>query len=490
MSASLEIDEILSSDSPGETRVALLSQGRLVELLLTRESGASRVGNIYLARVGKAVPGADAAFVELGEGRAGFLSQRDAKGLLDARGEALARPPSEGEAVLVQLVEDEYRGKGPSVASALALPGHRLVLMPTRPGLSVSRKIGDAEERKRLEALLAAELKAGEGVVLRTAAAGADAALLADELVRLRELWRKVMALAASAEAPKLLHAEADALERALRDHGGRALRRVVCDRRETLRRAAALMARGGSAGTIEPELHQGREALFAEREIEEQIAQALAREVPLPAGGSLVIEALEALVAIDVNTARGTAGAGAEAARLAVNLEAAAELARQARLRNLAGLIVVDFLHMEGAAPRARVAEALARAFADDPLGTQLAGFTSLGLFELTRRRGRAPLSEALGEPCDACRGEGRLPSAVTVAYEVLRAVERTARRAPSANLRVVAAEAVIAALEGEARAARRHLEGQLAAPLELSSGPGYRREQFDILTRAALGA
>ena len=426
MSAFLDIDEILVSVSPGETRAALVAGGRLIELLVARESHKSLVGNVYLGRLSKPAPGANAAFVELGEVQAAFLSREDAKGLCDARGELLARAPSEGEAVLVQLTQDAFGRKGPRVVGTITLAGHWLVLTPTRPGIAVSRKIADVEARRKLEVLLAAQLASGEGLVVRTAAAQADAAALAGELVRLRELWRKLLARAAGAKAPALLHAEGDVIEQVLRDHSGPALLRVLCDRREAATRAEVILARQGSSVRVEVALHQGPDALFAAREIDEQIAAALEPTVPLASGGSLVIGSLEALSAIDVNTARQTGRGEARDARLAVNLEAAEEVARQVRLRNLAGLIVIDFVHMDGAGERARVADALARAFAGDPAAVQLAGFTSLGLFELTRRRLREPLSEALGERCEVCHGEGRHLSAATVAYEVLRAVER----------------------------------------------------------------
>ncbi|HKO06384.1 MAG TPA: Rne/Rng family ribonuclease [Alphaproteobacteria bacterium] len=484
MSATYEIDEILVSVSPGETRAALVAEGRLVELLLAREAKGSLVGNIYLGRVGKPAPGTDASFIELGEARAGFLARGDAKDALNARGERHARAPSEGEAVLVEVTQDAFGRKGPRVAATLALPGHWLVFSPSRPGLAISRRIADAETRARLEAQLAPHLAEGEGVVVRTAAEAADGATLLDELVRLRGLWQKILADAARTRAPALLHADADPIERVLRDHGGPSLRRVCCDRREALRRAEDTLARQKRAGRVEVVLHQGPEPLFARHEIDEQIREALEPVAALPSGGSLVIGTLEALSAIDVNTARQTGIARFEEAALAVNLEAAAEIARQVRLRNLAGLIVIDFLHLEQASQRARVTAALKSAFAGDPAGVQLVGFTSLGLFELTRRRVRASLSDALTEGCEACRGQGRVASAATVAYEVLRAVERAARATPSARLGVVAAAPVIAALEGEARPARERLERELAATLSLRVGPSHRRDEFDIVT------
>ena len=329
---------------------------------------------------------------------------------------------------------------------------------------------------------MAPHLAEGEGAVVRTAGETADGAVLLRRAVRLRAIWND-LADAARTRAPALIHADADAIERVLRDHGGPSLRRDYCERREAVTRAEDTLARQGRAGRVEVVLHQGPEPLFARHEIDEQIAEALEPVAPLPSGGSLVIGTLEALSAIDVNTARQTSMKHFGQAALAVNLEAAAEIARQVRLRNLAGLIVIDFLHMEQASQRARVTDALISAFAGDPAGVQLVGFTSLGLFELTRRRVRESLSDAFTEGCEACRGKGRVASAATIAYEVLRAVERAARAAPSARLGVVAAAPVIAALEGRQTGARAP-RTQAAAALSLRVGPSHRRDEFDVVS------
>jgi ribonuclease G len=243
-------------------------------------------------------------------------------------------------------------------------------------------------------------------------------------------------------------------------------------------------LARHHRAPPVEVVLHQEAAPVFVRHDLEEQIAGTLEPVVELPSGGSLVIGTTEALTAIDVNTAR-QAGAGrVEDTLLAVNLEAAAEIARQVRLRNLAGLIVIDFVHMEHPAHRARVLDALRAAFAGDPLPVQLGGWTSFGLVEMTRKRVRDSLRDTLTELCETCHGSGRIRSAATVAYELLRAAAFAAAATPGRPLTALAAAAVVAALDGEAKLARLELEARLGRPLVLRAEPARGREQFDIVT------
>ena len=495
MSAQAPIDEIVFNVSPGEMRAALMSGGRLIQLIVERAHAGSLVGNVYLGRVGKLAPSMEAAFVELGTARAGFLARDEAKAPLDARGERMragaegpgerpiSRRVSEGEAVLVQVIKDALGQKGPRLSTEIALPGHWLVLTPARAGVSVSRRIAAAEERARLEAALSPHLAPGEGVILRTAAEGVEATELLDDLTGLRALWQEILARARATRAPALLHADPDPVDRVLRDQAARSVRRIVCDSRETRSRAAAFCARHGRAAAVEVALHQGPQPVIARDDIEEQIAGALEPVVELPSGGSLVIGTTEALTAIDVNTARQTGPGRAEDTLLAVNLEAAAEIARQVRLRNLAGLIVIDFVHMENPAHRAGVADALRAAFAGDPLSVQLGGMTRFGLFEMTRKRVRDSLRDTLTEPCETCHGAGRIKSAAAVAYELLRAAACAAEAAPGRPLTALTAAAVVAALDGEARPARLELEARVGRPLTLRAEPAYGREQFDIV-------
>jgi ribonuclease G len=498
MSAQLSIDEILFDVAPGETRAALMCDGVLVELAIERAASLSLVGNVYLGRATKLAPAMDAAFVDLGGPGAGFLARADAVGALDNAGKPL-RPPSaagneaaigrlvsEGEALLVQVDKDAVGSKSPRLSARVALPFHRLVYSPCRPGLSLSRRIVSSAERARLEAALAPDLRAGEGVVLRTAAEGASAEALKAELDHARMEWQQLVERARGATAPSLIAPEPGLVERTLRDFAGPNLRRVVANERKARDRAHEFIARFARDPKVlvEVELHRGREPIFARHEIEDAIEQALEPRVSLPSGGSLVFGALEALTAIDVDTAR-QAGAGRLAdTALAVNLEAAQEVARQIRLRNIAGLIVIDFVHMDDANARARVADGLRAAFGRDPVPVQLGGFTSLGLFEMTRKRVREPLADLLLEPCDACAGAARLKSDATVAYEILRAAARAADAAPGKGIAVALAPSVANYLGHEGKSARDAAEAVLGRTLELRIETGRARDRYDIVT------
>jgi ribonuclease G len=498
MSAQLAIDEILFDVAPGETRAALMSDGVLVELAIERDASPSLVGNIYLGRATKLAPAMDAAFVDLGGPGAGFLARGDVVGALDPAGKPL-RPPSgagndaaigrlvsEGEALLVQVEKDAVGGKSPRLSARVTLPFHRLVYSPCRPGLSLSRRIVSGAERARLEAALAPHLRAGEGAVLRTAAEGASTEALLAELEHARVEWQQLVERARAATAPALIVSDPGLVERTLRDFAGPSLRRVVANERMARDRAHEFIARFARdrAAAAEVELHRGREPVFARHEIEDAIEQALEPRVPLPSGGNLVFGALEALTAIDVDTAR-QAGAGRLAdTALAVNLEAAREIARQIRLRNIAGLIVIDFVHMEDATARARVADALRAAFARDPVPMQLGGFTALGLFEMTRKRVREPLADLLLAPCDACAGAARLKSDATVAYEILRAAARAADAAAGKGVAVVLAPSVANYLAREGGPARKTAEAGLGRTLELKIETGRARDRYDIVT------
>ena len=500
MSAIVAIDEILLDVAPGETRAALVADGRLVELEIERDASPSLVGNVYLARVAKLAPAMDAAFIDLGAGGSGFLPRADALGALDGAGKslredagraelgrdaAIGRLLSEGEAVLVQVEKDAVGTKSPRLTARVALPFHRLVFSPCRPGLALSRRIASGAERARLEAALAGRLEEGEGAVLRTAAEGASAETLSDELAAARAAWQALIERARNARAPALVHRTPDLVERALRDHAGPGLRRVVVNDRAARDRAkefVARFARDTGAG-IEVELQRGREPIFARHDTEAQIAEALEPRVRLPSGGSLVFGALEALTAIDVDSARQSGTGRLADTALAVNLEAAAEVARQLRLRNVAGLIVIDFVHMEDARARARVADAMRAALAGDPVAVQLGGFTTLGLYEMTRKRVREPLADILLGPCDACQGAARLKSDATMAYEILRALRRAADASPGRALTVTLASSVAAFFEGEAKGALDALTASLGRAPALRIEAGRARDRYDIV-------
>jgi ribonuclease E/ribonuclease G len=380
------VDELVLRRREGRLDIALLGGGRLIELRLVEPDRPGQLGAIHLGRIATAQPQLDAAFVDIGgrgEGaRDGFLRAADMIGGATDR-------PRPGDPVLVQVVREGTADKGPRLSMKLALPGRLVVLRPQETGAEISPRIADAEERRRLGAILA-PLAQETGVTARTAAAEADAAMLAQEVQRLAVLWDRLRARALTAAPPFCLFAAEDELKQVLREYGGQLQHVIVeggIDGKTLARQLGELAQVQGDGFAVT--LHDGRTPIFEIHDIEAQLEQALDPLVPLDGGGSLSIEATRALTAVDVDSGR--------AAPLAANLEAAEEIARQLRLRNLGGAVVVDFVTLKSGAERDQVLGRLAVALAADPTPTQVVGWTRLGMVELTRARRGASLAERL---------------------------------------------------------------------------------------------
>ena len=457
------VDAAVADALPGDARVALFAGGRLVELKVARGDGRTRFGAVHLGRVLRR--GAGAAFVDIGGAR---------PGLLDLRPGAAA--PSEGAAVLVQVDKAPVDDKGAGLTADVVLPGRRLMYTPMRPGIAVSRRIGDTAERQRLVTAVGEFADAEEGFILRRAAAGVDRAALEDEAALLRADWRALMARKAAARPPAALHPALAPPERALLDHAD-SLRRVVLDTPGALASARRFCARW--APELEPCLRLDD---AGEVDFEAEIEAALARRVALPGGGDLVVEPGETLTAIDVNPGPPPAGGSAEQGWLEAGLAAVPEIARQIRLRNLAGLLVVDFPRLRAGRHRRRLVAALRRALADDPMAADVLGMTAGGLIEITRRRGEPPLDRVLRVACGGCDGDGRMASAATVAFAALRAARRAGLGDPAAGLALVAAPVVLAALDGVAAEARAAVEAGLGRRLELRPDPAAPADRFEL--------
>lgn len=463
--------ELLIDDSPGELRAALREDGRLVELIVERAGHESVVGNVYLGRIEHVLPGLDSAFVDIGLERSGFLARIE--GLDGAR-------LAQGARVLVQTTKDGVGEKGPVLTMRIALPGRHLVYAPLEHGITLSRRIVDADERKRVGALVAAVAAAEGAYVVRTGAVAASEADLRAEAARLSALWESIESGRDQGTPPACLHREPGAVARLLRDWAAAGLSRVVVDGRAA--HAAALAHARAHLPEIVPaiRLHDEVEPLFELEGVEEEIEAALHPRVRLPSGGEIVIERTEALTVVDVNSGTHTSRGRAEDTIRDTNLEAADEIARQIRLRGLAGRIVVDFIAMERIDDRRRVQQALERALAGDRSPVRVGGFSSLGLMEITRRRGRESLAEILCEPFTL---DAMARTALTVALEALRAAQRSAKAAPGRALTLLAAPEVVESLKAEAAEARAVLEGALGRPLTLQARADLDRESYEIV-------
>lgn len=465
--------EILVSADARETRVALLEEGVVVEAAIDRHADRSHVGNVYKARVSRVLPGMQSAFLDVGLERDAFLHvtdfapgdgsgwmgrRRDAAIGLDSisTGEAPVSPPieeliREGDTLLVQVVKEAIVGKGSRVTSAVALPGRYLVLLPLSRHIGVSRKITDAAERERLKSAMIALIGDTAGCIVRTAAEGNNEADLRADLEYLRSMWRSMCEVAAAATAPTLLHTEIERPLQLLRDLFGGSVVRVVVEGEEIHHRILDFVAAIAPRCTDRVSLYTDPEPLLAATGVQREIERALRNKVWLKSGGSIVINQTEALVSVDVNTGKYTGRRSLEETILKINLEAMKEIVRQLRLRDLGGIIVIDFIDMEAAGSRETLFRSLETELRRDRARTQLHELSDFGLVQITRKRARRSLERTLCRPCPTCRGAGRVKTATTVVSDILMKIRSTLAIASRPSIEVHAHPEVVALIEAE---------------------------------------
>jgi len=503
--------EILFNAGAAEIRVAIVEDGRLQELFIERlighddaplrrrggGRGHSLVGNIVLGRVQRVLPGMQAAFVDIGLERAGFLGAREARSLAGLPGFEEDRAPKisdcvrEGEEVLVQVIKDPIGEKGARLSANVTIPGRLLVLVPNQPGVALSRRIDDGQERERLAALCEtmradanAPLVPHAGYIVRSAAIGTQVSDLREDAERLAQAWLPVAARRQQAHAPATLYHDLDPVERAMRDEVDAQTVRVVMDDREALEAARAYCRRAMPEAESKLELFSGPGMLFDAYGLEDEIERLTEPRVALPSGGCISIEGTEALTAIDVNSGRFTEATGLEETSLHVNLEAAEEIGRQLRLRGIGGLVVIDFIHLNEPGNIEKVLQTLSASLARDRTPTQISGMSEFGLVEITRKRVRDPLVKLLTETCHACRGRGRTPTDESVALEIIRRVERAAAAAPGKPIVARAAPEVVAWLKAHEDEVRTGLARRGAARVSFAPKPEFERFGFDVTT------
>lgn len=502
--------EVLINAGAGEIRVALVEDGRLQELALERtiglddggaraqgRSGHSIVGNIILGRVQRVLPGMQAAFVDVGLDRAGFLGAREARCLADLPGFEEERTPKigdcvhEGEEILVQVVKDPIGEKGARLSANVTIPGRLAVLVPNQPGIALSRRIEGDDERERMMAMgeeMIAQggdrLVPGAGYILRTAATDATPNDLKEDAERLAEAWRPVLAKRQAATSPATLYHDLDPVERTLRDMVRADTVRVVIDDAASAEAARAYCRRAMPEAESRIELFDGPGQLFDTYDLEEEIDRLTSPRVPLPSGGWITIESTEALTAVDVNSGSFTASTGLEETSVKVNLEAADEIGRQVRLRGIGGLIVVDFIHIAEAANIEKVLGVLADSLSRDHTPTQISPMSEFGLVEITRKRVRDPLFKLMSECCRSCSGQGRKRTRDSIALEVMRRVERAAAAAPGKPVVVRASAEVVRWLDDHGEEVKGALARRGAPRVRFEANDGYAREGFDVAT------
>jgi ribonuclease G len=481
-------EDVLVNVTPRETRVAITTSGVVQELLIERAASLGLVGNIYVGRVARVLPGMQSAFVEVGLERAAFLHVADLWGH-GKNGEEAGRPIerllAEGQPVLVQVVKDPIGTKGARLSTQISLAGRFLVYLPNDPHIGISQKIEDESGRQllreRLRELVPAEEKGG--FIVRTLAEAASDEELRADIDYLRHLWRVIHERSLGAPPPVRLYQDLSLSQRVLRDLVGRDTGRVVIDSRETFQKLSAFAQTYMPNVAAKLEHYTGERPLFDFHNVEPEIEKALSRRVDLKSGGTLVIDQTEALTTIDVNTGGFVGNRNFDDTVFKNNLEAAQAIARQLRLRNLGGIIIVDFIDMESDEHRAAVLEELKRALGRDRMRVTVNGFTALGLVEMTRKRTRESLAHVLCEPCPTCEGRGAVKTAHTVCYEVLREILRESRAFQAKEFRVLASAPVIDLLQEEESSSLAMLIDFIGKPVSLQVEASYTQEQFDIV-------
>src|SRR6266542_4751358 len=428
--------EILINVTPQETRVAMLEQAVVQELHVERASARGLVGNIYLGRVARVLPGMQSAFVEIGLERAAFLHIADIwEHRQNGHGGADSRPIEkilhEGQALLVQVIKDPIGTKGARLSTQVSLAGRLLVYLPQDSHIGISQRIENEAEREslrdRLQQLLP-EVLAG-GFIIRTMAETATERELQNDIEYLTKLWSDLTAKSGSLPVPSLIYQDLNLAQRVLRDMATEDSVRILVDSRETCQRMLDF-AQQYTQTIVERITHySGERPLFDLHGVEDEIQKALARRVDLKSGGYLIIDQTEAMTTIDVNTGGYVGGRSFDDTIFKTNLEAAQVIARQLRLRNLGGIIIIDFIDMENADHRSAVLAELNKALERDRTRLTVNGFTQLGLVEMTRKRTRESLAHVLCEPCPTCGGRGEVKTPHTVCYEILREILREAR-------------------------------------------------------------
>jgi len=489
--------EIWINVAPRETRAAILEGGVVQEVHVERTGKRGLVSNLYKGRVSRVLPGMQAAFVEIGLERTAFLHAADiARAASDETVVSPAAIPSvatedirrlvtQGDEILVQVIKDPIGTKGARLTTFIALPSRYLVYLPRGLGVGVSSRIEDEAERARLKGLLGELLGGGSegGYIVRTAAQGASGDSLSEDMAYLARLWEHVRARSAQTAAGAVVHEDLPLSLRVLRDELSRGVSRVLVDSpREhaaMLEFAAAFVP--GAAPAIE--LYAGVRPIFDLNGVEEEITRALDRKVPLKSGGHLVIDQTESMTTIDVNTGAYVGHRNLEETIFRTNLEAAVSIARQLRLRNLGGIIIIDFIDMRDEPHRRAVLAALERALTGDRAQTHIVSLSPLGLVEMTRKRTRESLEHLLCAPCPSCEGRGLVRTPETVCNEIFREIVRQSRQFASRELLILAHQDVVDRLLDEESATLAELEVQVGRPIRLQVEALYGVDQFDVV-------
>jgi ribonuclease G len=449
-----------------------------------------QVGNIYLGKVVRVLPGMQSAFIDIGLEKAAFLHIADLRENRNARTQntptiAIEKLLFEGQSLMTQVIKDPIGTKGARLSTQISIAGRMLVYLPHEPHIGISQKIGSESERQALRDRVQALVPAAEkgGFIVRTQAELATDDELTADLTYLQKLWGNVQQAARTLPATSLLHQDLSLAQRVLRDMVTPNTHRILVDSRSTYAGLDAWAQTYTPSVTTRIEHYSGERPLFDTANVEEEIKLALSRRVDLKSGGYLIIDQTEALTTVDVNTGGFVGGRNFDDTIFKTNLEAAGAIARQLRLRNLGGIVIADFIDMVREDHREAVLEEFRKQLSKDRVKTQVSGYSALGLVEMTRKRTRESLAHMLCEPCAVCEGKGIVKTARTVCYDILREILREARQFNPREFRVVAAPAVIDIFLDEESQHLAGLSDFIGKPISLRSEGAMAQEQYDIV-------
>ena len=484
-------EEILINVTPSEVRAAILENGILQEVHIERSARRGLISNIYKGRVSRVLPGMQAAFIDIGLPRTAFLHASDiARGSPNGNGDGeipdIRSLVREGDELLVQVAKDPLGNKGARLTAFITLPSRNLVLLPHGDSVGISARIEDADERDRLRDVvegLLAERGLSCGGIVRTVAEGAEIDALRADLDYLLKLWEVVQQRCSQAAVKALVHEDLSLPLRVLRDFVSSDVERILIDSEKDFDEMRAFA--GTFLPAVEPmlELYKRRRPIFDLHAIEDEIRKALDRSIPLKSGGYIIFDQTEAMTTVDVNTGAYVGHRNLEETIYRTNLEAAVAIARQLRLRNLGGIIIIDFIDMDEAEHRNNVLGILEQSLARDHARHQITPVSPLGLVEMTRKRTRESLQHILCEDCPTCEGRSFIMTAETVCFEIFREVIRQSRQFEFEEALVLAHQDVIELLLDEQARSLAELEEQTGKSIRLQSESLYLQDQFDVV-------
>ncbi len=485
--------ELLVNVTPRETRVSIVENGVLQEIFVERARRKGLVGNIYKGIVSRVLPGMQAAFVDIGLERAAFLHASDIGGNRDNNGPANAgcdEEPitallTEGQEILVQVFKDPLGTKGARLTTHITIPSRYLVFVPDMDDVGISHRIEGESERQRLRDIVlqgrGSEVEGG--FIVRTVSEGASEEAIVSDLQFLQRLWSAVQDQVPMARPGDIVHEDLPLVLRVLRDISGAEVEKLRIDSRETFLRVENFVTRFMPELAHKLEYYPGERPIFDLYNIDDEIQKALSRKVQLKSGGHLIFDQTEAMTTIDVNTGSYVGHRNLEETIFKTNLEATQAIVRNLRLRNLGGIIIVDFIDMQSEEHKRRVIRALEKHIERDNANCHISEISSLGLVQMTRKRTRESLEHVLCEACPTCGGRGSVKTAETVCYEIFREILREARQFDAAQLLVLASQEVVDMLVDEESTSLAELETFINKPIKFQVEALYTQEQFDVV-------